>query len=319
MGSESIEKSLVSLFIGPGGVGKTTLSASYALRESQNNPNKKYKLITVDPSKRLRDVFSMGVNETEKMVKDNLEVSLNQREVLFRDFLKGSLSKKGLLEDFYQSSILNSLLEDLSVSQEFTTFFELVRAVESNDYEAIVIDTPPLQNAADFMTSASKLEALFSSKILALFLAGRENQSLLYRMIHTSRQLSFKLLKTLTGEDFVKELELFFEVTEVLRKNILDVLNKSKKILEERSHFYTVCNHTELSLKSLHLSLRALKKDKNFNIKKAFVNKFDNNASQPVNEALSLLKGSVNLNLIKYTDKDLSNLDVLSKLLDEAS
>jgi len=307
----------VNIFIGPGGVGKTTLSASYALKESQNNLDKKYKMITIDPSKRLRDVFSMEKGESERFVSDNLSVSLNQRNKLFEDFLESSLTDDGLLEDFYKSSILKSLLDDLSISQEFTTFYELVSVVNSREFDHVIIDTPPLQNTSDFMTSVDKLESLFGSKVIALFFAGDQSKGLFYRMIHASRRVSFKLLQNLTGEDFVKELELFFKVTEILRIKILDILKQSKSILSKNSSFNLVCNHTELSLRALSISLWQLEKKKSLNLKKVYVNKFDNEATRHVQGVLEEIKSKIKVHPILKTNEDLSDFENLVSLLDQ--
>jgi anion-transporting ArsA/GET3 family ATPase len=307
----------VTVFIGPGGVGKTTLSSAFALKESAINSQRKYKLITIDPSKRLRDVFSMEPQDREKKIKDNLLVSLNQRDVLFKDFLESSLIEGGLLEDFYKSRILRSLLDDLSIAQEFTTFYELFTSIKSEDFDHIIIDTPPLQNTADFMTSVEKLEGLFSSAFLSLFLAGDKNQNIFYRVIHASRQMSFRLLKNLTGEDFVNELEIFFKVTELLRLKILEVVKESKKILRENSEFYLVCNHTELSLRALNLSLWLLKKDKNLHLKKAFINKYDPKAYSIINEVLDTVRESIETQVIQKKDFDLNNLNNLAEILND--
>jgi len=305
----------VIVFIGPGGVGKTTLSSAFAVKESRIHRDKKYKLITIDPSKRLRDVFSMGFDEKEKQISENLTVSLNQRDELFKSFLESSLIEGGLLDDFYKSRILKSLLDDLAISQEFTTFYEIYTSVKSQKYDHIIIDTPPLQNTADFMTSVDKLESLFSSAILSLFLAGAKDNNFFYRMIHASRQISFRLLRKLTGEDFVEELEVFFKVTELLRLRILDIVKESKTILAKSSSFYLVCNHTELSLRAMSLSLWALKKNEKIRLKKAYINKYDPEAFDVVNKALSQVKQEIEISLINKTNKNLRDLKNLEELL----
>ena len=305
----------ITVFVGPGGVGKTTLSSAYAVRESRENKPKKYKLITIDPSKRLKDIFNMSYDEKEKDITNNLRVSLNQRADLFNAFLAESLTKDGLLEDFYKSRILKSLLDDLSIAQEFTTFYELYSSIQSGKYDHIIIDTPPLQNTADFMTSVDKLENLFSSKILSLFLAGDHNKGFIYRMIYKSREVSFKLLKALTGEDFINELDVFFKVTELLRLRILEVVRKCRVYLNDHSKFFLVCNHTELSLKALSLSLWALEKNSNMNLEKAFINKYDVNAYPSVNNALKEVQKKIKTQTIQKNNIDLTKLDNLVLLL----
>jgi len=305
----------VKIFIGPGGVGKTSLSASYALNQSKKFPDKKFKLITIDPSKRLRDIFSMKSSAVEKEISHNLNVSLNHRDQLMKVFLESSLSENDLLDDFYKSKIFKSLLDDLSVAQEFTTFFELVTTYNKFYFDEIIIDTPPLQNTADFMSSVKKLESLFSSKLISLFFSGSSHEGLLSKMIYTSRIMSFGLLKNLTGSNFVNEIDLFFKVTELLRVKILDTLDQSKSILSENSTFYSVCNCTELSLKALNYSLLDLKNNKNLKFEKAFVNRYEEKQSLPIKNALIELRKSIDTEAILTSESKLESLDDISTLL----
>jgi anion-transporting ArsA/GET3 family ATPase len=305
----------VKIFIGPGGVGKTSLSASYALNQSKNFPDKKFKLITIDPSKRLRDIFSMKGSAVEKEIFQNLNVSLNHRDQLMKSFLGSSLSENDLLDDFYKSKIFKSLLDDLSVAQEFTTFFELVTSYNKFYFDEIIIDTPPLQNTADFMSSLKKLESLFSSKLISLFFSGSNHEGLLKKMIYTSRTMSFSLLKSLTGSNFVNEIDLFFKVTELLRVKILDILDQSKSILSDNSVFYSVCNCTELSVKALNRSLVDLKNNKNLKFEKAFVNRYEEKQSQPIKNALAELRKGIDTEAILKSKSKLESLDAISTLL----
>ncbi|HEX3582571.1 MAG TPA: TRC40/GET3/ArsA family transport-energizing ATPase [Thermoanaerobaculia bacterium] len=48
----------IVFFAGKGGVGKTTLSVSHALRLAQEHPERRYVIISVDPAHSLRDVFA---------------------------------------------------------------------------------------------------------------------------------------------------------------------------------------------------------------------------------------------------------------------
>ena len=136
-------------------------------------------------------------------------------------------------------------------------------------------------------------------------------------MIHTSRRVSFKLLKTLTGDDFVGELELFFKVTVLLRLKILEVVRESKILLKQKSSFYLVCNHTELSLRALSLSLWSLKKNKNLLFEKAFINKYNPNAFEPVHRALESVQKNIKTEFIYKKNMDLTNLDNLVLLLSD--
>lgn len=305
----------VDVFLGPGGVGKTTLSSSYVLNLVEQNKEKSIKLITIDPSRRLRDVFQMGADEKEKEVLPNLWVSLNPRGELFKDFVYNSLKDESMKETFFKSKILQALLDDLAVAQEFTSFYELHKAFYSNKYDFIVIDTPPMQNSADFMESVEKLEKLFSSAILELFI-GQENKNLFYKLLFKSREMAFRVLKTLTGADFVKELEIFFKMTEVLRGEILKTISETKDLLKNQSSFRMVCNHNELSLKALNLSYLRLSNKKDLKIDTVYINNFDaEKKSEGIEKEMKELDKNTKSIRIQKSPKDLANLENLKHII----
>lgn len=305
----------IEVFLGPGGVGKTTLSSSYALNLNEQNKAKKIKLITIDPSRRLKDVFQMHADEKEKEVMPNLWVSLNQRGDLFKDFVVSSLKDQSMQDFFFKSKILQALLDDLAVAQEFTSFYELHKAFYSKSYDYIVIDTPPLQNSADFMESVDKLERLFSSAVLELFV-GEKDKNFLFKLLFKSREVAFKVLKNLTGADFVKELETFFKMTEVLRGEILKIISETKALLKNEASFRMVCNHNELSLKALNLAYKRLSVKKDLNIKAVYINNYkDENNSKALIEEMVILNKSTKSTRIKKSDKDLTHIENLKSVI----
>ena len=262
----------IKLFLGTGGVGKTTLSAIYAIKLANEFPNKKIKLVTIDPSKRLRDYFDMNEFEFRKQI-NNLTVEANDRRELFEDFIleayKGDEIK---IKEIQQNKIFNKLMGGLAVSQEFTSLYEVYRGYNS-DIDYLIIDSPPLQNASAFLSGAADLEALFSSS-LAKFFIPDENLGILYKILFKAKKKSLELLSILTGRGFTAELASFFGVVDQVRPKLLEVLRASKKILKEDTEIICMCNHNELSLGGMYLSLQMMR-EKGLSVRKYYINKYD--------------------------------------------
>lgn len=304
------------LFIGTGGVGKTTLASVCAINLAEEFPDKKIKLITIDPSKRLKDYFKMEAGETEKIFK-NLSVSLGSREELMKEFILGSYSgDERQVKKIYENSIFKKLIGGLAVSQEFTSLYEIYKS-DKEMFDYVIVDTPPLQNAGTFLSGADKLESLFSSSFVKFFVPG-EGQGVIYKLFFKARRKSLDILSKLTGSDFVQELTEFFMTIERVRPHLLEVLESSKLILEERAEVICVCNHNELSLAGLCVSLRELVK-KNLQVHKCYVNKYEdlkNNKSAIQSRMVKLKKeneGVDFLNVPKF-EKDLSCYEDLLRM-----
>ncbi len=267
------EKSL-KIFLGTGGVGKTTLSSVYALKLSLKNQDKKIKLITIDPSKRLKDYFSLEIGQ-EKVFNKNLTVSMKSRESLLKSFVSESFSGDDeKIAQVYSNKIFKKLMSGLSVSQEFTSIYEIYKS-QKEGFDFLVVDTPPLQNAGAFLNGVDELEGLFSSSIIKFFIPPND-QGLIYRVFHKAQKKSFEVLSKLTGASFVSELESFFETVEVLRPKILEIIKMVRSDFKKRTDLFCVCNYTELSMAGLKLSLKDIESS-GFIVDKSFINKFEEN------------------------------------------
>jgi len=267
------ELSKTHFFIGTGGVGKTTLASLYALKLARLNPKSRVKLVTIDPPNRLKTFFGIDGGENSAAV-NNLSVHLNDRTQLLKDFVTEAANKKNIdPQIIFSNKLFSALMEGLAVSQEFSSLYELCQSHQSEDFDFLIVDTPPLQNTSDFLSSSEVLSDFFSSSLAKFFLS-KDEQGLLYKVVNSARRASLKVLANLTGSDFVDELSFFFKVIEFLREDLLSVLKSSKNILAHEAGVYIVCNANELSLCGVQVALENLS-DTELNLKKCIVNQYD--------------------------------------------
>ncbi|MGH1468465.1 MAG: ArsA family ATPase [Bdellovibrionales bacterium] len=266
-----------TIFLGTGGVGKTTLSSIYAIKLANTFPDKKIKLVTIDPSKRLRDYFSMGIEDSEKEI-ENLSISVSGRADLMKDFVsevyKGNTAE---IEKIYENKIFQKLVTGLAVSQEFTSLYEVYKN-NGEDVDYLIVDTPPLQNAGSFLSGAGELQALFSSSLAKLFIFS-EDEGLFSKIFFKARKKGLGILSNLTGKTFVGELANFFMAVEKLRPQLLAVLEESKRILHDDTDIVCICNYNELSLGGLKISLKSIQ-GQGLKVRKCIFNKYRDDQDQ---------------------------------------
>lgn len=263
----------IKCFIGTGGVGKTTLASVYALKMSKENPKKKIKLITIDPSNRLKTFFGLAGEESSKSI-GNLQVELNDRAKSLNEFVEEALKGKNVnAKKIFENKLFASLMQGLAVSQEFSSLYEISKNYENEELDFVIVDTPPLQNTADFLKSAEGLKAFFSSSLAQFFLS-TDDQGILYKLINAARRQTLKFLSGLTGAEFVNEISFFFKVVEDLRGEILRTLNMSIEVLDKKSEIILVGNANELSLCGLHLALENFK-DESLKIQRCILNNYE--------------------------------------------
>jgi len=136
--------SYYQIFIGKGGVGKSTcssLEAVHCITEA-----KKVFLISMDPAHNLHDIFASSFKKKEKKVFDNLYVAEADLPGKSKEYIKGI--KNTLLNVYHYQQSLNiekyfSILKYSPGTEEYASLLVLEDCYEKKGYERIVIDTPP--------------------------------------------------------------------------------------------------------------------------------------------------------------------------------
>lgn len=141
----------LAFFIGKGGVGKTTVSAAYAVRAARQHPTKRVLLLSLDPAHSLADVLQVPLKKTVTRVPLTGSGSLNVWQVdapkLFADFLAKyknqiiSLIDRGSI--FSRADIEPLIDTTLPGMAEVSGLLAVYDAVQSKKYQRIVVDTAP--------------------------------------------------------------------------------------------------------------------------------------------------------------------------------
>ena len=141
----------LAFFIGKGGVGKTTLSAAYAIRSALRKPAGRILLISTDPAHSLADVLQLKLRDFPMRVPLRGSAKLMAWEMnstaLFRDFLDHY--KRDILEIVDRGSLFTAeeiapLLDTaLPGMAEISALLAIRDAVQSGKYSSIVVDTAP--------------------------------------------------------------------------------------------------------------------------------------------------------------------------------
>ena len=142
----------LTLFIGKGGVGKTTVSAAYALHRATRNRKGSVLLLSTDPAHSLSDITGQALaDQPEKLrqaPKAGVDVWQVDAEKQFRAFL--SRHKEKLLSILETGSIfsradIEPLLETtLPGMAEMAALLAITDALASGKYDQIVVDTAPI-------------------------------------------------------------------------------------------------------------------------------------------------------------------------------
>ena len=141
----------LAFFVGKGGVGKTTVSAAYAVHNAVQSLSKRVLLISTDPAHSLGDILGVKLGDKAKPVRlpgrGKLYAWQVNAEKLFRDFLGCYKEKILAIIDagaiFSREDIEPLLDSALPGMAEVSALLAVRDALVSRRYERIVVDTAP--------------------------------------------------------------------------------------------------------------------------------------------------------------------------------
>jgi len=162
------------VFVGAGGVGKTTLAA--ALGVASARAGRDTLVMTFDPSLRLKDALGVGEEAREREVRVELEANglldaslLDARRTfdrLIARYAPDAPARQRVLGNrYYQhlSGSLGGILEYMAVERLF-------EVAAGGRYRQVILDTPPTRQALDFLEAPSRIVGFLDSGALRVAL-----------------------------------------------------------------------------------------------------------------------------------------------------
>ncbi|MER7170061.1 ArsA family ATPase [Streptomyces mesophilus] len=206
-------KTRIIVCCGAGGVGKTTTAAALGLRAAERG--RKVVVLTIDPARRLAQ--SMGIDSldnTPRRVKEiegdgELHAMMLDMKRTFDEIVEAHADAeraRAILENpFYQS-----LSAGFAGTQEYMAMEKLGQLRARDEWDLIVVDTPPSRSALDFLDAPSRLGSFLDGKFIRVLMApakvgGRAGM----KFLNVGMSMMTGTLGKLLGGPFLKDVQTF--------------------------------------------------------------------------------------------------------------
>ncbi len=202
--------------VGAGGVGKTTTAASMALRAALEG--RRVLVLTIDPARRLANALGLDALESREVRIDlgtraapggELWAMMLDPRATLDDVVSRLAPTPALRDALFRNRVYRHIAGSFSGSQEYMAAERLHDVVLSGRYDLVVLDTPPVKNALDFLESPGRMTRFLDRQVIKWFLA-QEQGGVGRRLLAGTSAVVHGMLGHVFGKEFLGELTSFF-------------------------------------------------------------------------------------------------------------
>ncbi len=255
--------------VGTGGVGKTTIAATLGLEAARAGQS--VLVLTIDPARRLANALGLRDldDEPQRVAAEHLGEASSGGQ-LFAMMLDTKHTFDGLIARFaaseearnqiLQNPIYEHLSNALAGSGEYAAMEKVLELFERDEFDLIVVDTPPAQHALDFLDAPVRMAEFFESRLVQLLVhpamaAGRWGFKIFQRPIHSALQL----LEKVTGIEFLEDLSEFLLAIESMSSGFVERSARIREtLLGPETAFLLISGPGRQSVRSTRLFLEHL-------------------------------------------------------------
>lgn len=207
---------------GSGGVGKTTMAATLAVRAAMMG--KRVAVLTIDPAKRLANALGLpslsgelqrvppavfrqaGISGQGEMWAMMLDTKSTGHQMVKRFAPTPAKAQEILANRYYQY-----FSDSLAGTQEYMAVEQVRAMAQEGGFDLMVLDTPPAVNALDFLDAPDRLLDGLQSKPMQMLRSDAGN-GIAARLASRGKGLVLRGFNRLTGGPFLTELTTFLTV-----------------------------------------------------------------------------------------------------------
>jgi anion-transporting ArsA/GET3 family ATPase len=225
---------------GSGGVGKTTVSATFALGAAR--AGRRACVVTVDPARRLAD--ALGVQSLPNTPTEvhgewpgRLHALMLDSKGTFDDLVQRYARTPEQAEAILANRLYQNLAGALSGTQEYMAMEKLYELVNSKEFDVVVVDTPPTRNALDLLDAPRRLTRFLENRLFrALLVPTRVG----LRAVGVATQALLRTIAKVAGAEIVQDAVAFFQAFEGMEDGFRSRASAVHELLSDPSTAYVL-------------------------------------------------------------------------------
>ncbi len=242
--------------LGPGGVGKTTISAALALYGAMEG--RSVDVMTVDPAPRLLDALGLDASSAEPQrvplngviahghrVRTRMRALKLDPKATFDALVDRYAPSPAARDTILENRIYRNLSDALSGVGDYMAMEKLLELYLAPDADLVVLDTPPASEAIDFLDAPRRLLDLLNSR--AITLLGRSGGSLLrgLKMVDFAARTVLSAFDRATGLHLLGDVQGFVESFAGMYAGFAERAQKAGELLRSKETIIVIVTTAE--------------------------------------------------------------------------
>ncbi len=238
--------------VGPGGVGKTTVSAAVGLAGAR--AGRKTVVLTIDPARRLADALGLpGLDDEIRPVPVDvlpprsdgsptapLHAAMVDTAASYASLIRRISPDEATHQRILDNRVFQAVSRSLARSHAYIAMERLYDAMQNHDYDLVVLDTPPARNALDILDAPMSLANFLDSRFVEWFLPGEGPRGIRDRLIASGGAVAKRMLGLITGKKLLDEIVSFLEAFATLREGFVARATQVDASLRQRSSSFVL-------------------------------------------------------------------------------
>jgi anion-transporting ArsA/GET3 family ATPase len=207
---------------GSGGVGKTTTAAALALMAAE--AGRRTVVLTIDPALRLAQ--SLGLTELDNTPREVVGVDGAAGGQLFAMMLDMKRTFDDVVAEhttperaqaIFDNPFYKSLSSSFAGTQEYMAMEKLSQLRLSDEWDLVVVDTPPSRSALDFLDAPQRLGRFLDGRMIRLLAApARAGGKAYLKVVSASFSIFSRLLDRILGGELLRDVSSFVSALETM-------------------------------------------------------------------------------------------------------
>lgn len=224
---------------GAGGVGKTTTAAALGLRAAEVH-GRRTVVLTIDPARRLAQ--SMGLSEldnTPRQVKGidtesggELHAMMLDMKRTFDEVVQQHTTPQRAAEIF-ANPFYQAMSSTFAGTQEYMAMEKLGQLRATDEWDLIVVDTPPSRSALDFLDAPARLSRFLDGRMLRMLLAPARSGKSMFSLVTASFGLFSRAVQKILGAQLLTDLSGFVAALDSMFGGFRQRADETYRILQD--------------------------------------------------------------------------------------